>query len=75
MLGTKTVNKYKIITFIKNENVPNVMMFRGRVMILKTGLIIKNIKYSIIPPKMYVGIPPLIFTPGNTKVIAKSPNE
>ena len=75
MLGTKTVSRYRIITFIKKENDPKVIKFRGRVMIFKIGFIIKNIKDNAIPPKIYVGIPPVIFTPGNTRVSIKRPNE
>jgi len=39
------------------------------------GFIIKNIKDNTIPPIIKVGIPPVIFTPGNTTVSIKSPNE
>jgi len=72
MLGTKTVRRYRIITFIKKENDPKVIRFKGRVMIFKTGFIIKNIKDKTTPPMIYVGIPPEIFTPGKIRVKIKS---
>lgn len=59
------------MTFIKKENKPSVIKFKGSAIILRIGFSIKNIKDRAIPPIIKVGIPPVIFTPGNTRVSIK----
>lgn len=45
------VSKYKIIAFTKKENIPNVAICKGNVIILKIGLTIKNKINKTAPPK------------------------
>lgn len=63
-----------MITFIKKENDPKVIKFKGSVIMVKIGLIIKNIRDKTIPPIIKVGMPPVILTPGRIRVKTKSAN-
>ena len=51
------------MAFIKKENSPSVIIFKGRVIMLKTGFTIKNNTASAIPPIIYVLTPPFIVKP------------
>lgn len=75
ILEIKSVKRYRIITFIKKEKAPKVIKLRGRVIMLKTGFNIRNIKDSTAPPIIKAGIPPDILTPGNINVSIKRDRE
>lgn len=51
------------MAFIKKENKPSVIMFKGRVTIPNIGFTIKTKKESAAAPIMYVLIPPEIVKP------------
>lgn len=51
------------MAFIKKENKPRVIMFKGRVTTLKTGFTIKNNAESTTAPIKYVPTPPVIVKP------------
>ena len=53
-----------ISTFVNIENKPSVMMFTGKLMILRIGFKIRNIIASATPAVNKVAAPPSIFTPG-----------
>lgn len=46
------------MAFIKNEKKPNVIIFKGRVMTFRIGLIINDIREKAMPPVIIVGHPP-----------------
>ncbi|EKD65519.1 MAG: hypothetical protein ACD_50C00064G0002 [uncultured bacterium] len=75
MFVINKVKRYRIITFIKNENAPRVIKLRGNMTMLKTGLSSKNIKASAAPPIKKAGIPPEILTPGINNVSIKRDDE
>ncbi len=52
MLGVIIVKRYRIIAFIKKENIPSVIMFNGSVIIFNIGLTIKNNIERTVPPTM-----------------------
>jgi len=61
-------------TFIKKENVPSVIRFKGKDIKLSIGFrILKNTARNI-PPIIKVIYPPLTLTPGSIKVKRKSEN-
>lgn len=51
------------MAFIKKENKPKVIMFKGRVTMLKIGFTTKNKSESAAAPTMYVLTPPEIDKP------------
>ncbi len=51
------------MAFIKKENKPRVIIFKGRVIMLKTGFTIKNNIESATAPTRYVLTPPDIVKP------------
>ena len=51
------------MAFIKKENNPKVIIFKGRVTMLKIGFTIKNNTLSTIPPIIHVPTPPFIVNP------------
>ena len=51
------------MAFIKKENKPRVIMFKGRVTMLKIGFTIKNNMANTIPPIRCVLTPPDIVKP------------
>ena len=51
------------MAFIKKENKPKVIIFRGRVTMLRTGFTTINNMLRAIPPKIYVPMPPVIVKP------------
>jgi len=63
ILETAIVKRYKIIAFIKKENIPIVIIFKGRVIIFNIGLMIKNNIERAIPPTIYVAYPPFTVNP------------
>lgn len=57
------------------EKKPSVIMFKGRVIMLKIGFTIRNNNERIIPPTRYVVNPPEIFNPVTICDVKKRPNE
>ena len=63
ILGTNTVSKYKMMTFVSAEKRPKVIILRGRLITFTIGFTIKSIIVKIKPPIRSVGNPPEILTP------------
>lgn len=63
ILETKIVKRYKIMAFIKKANRPRVIMFNGRVIMLRIGFTTKNNIERTIPPIRYVVKPPDMVKP------------
>ena len=57
------VTIYKITAFVKNENIPNVAIFNGRVRIVKIGFAIKETIANANPARINVSTPPIILNP------------
>lgn len=49
--------------FVKNEKKPSVTMFNGRARMFRIGFRKTSNIVKAMPPKKYVGNPPLTFTP------------
>lgn len=64
-----------MIALVTKENKPRVIIFKGRVIMLKIGFTIRNRTDRTIPPMIYVANPPLTPTPSKTWDIRKRATE
>jgi len=64
ILGTKIVRRYRIKALVMIENKPRVSIFTGKLMILRIGFSIKNIRARTTEPIRIVIKPPSIVNPG-----------